>query len=269
MFIRRSGKNRRGASRRVAAHSPRRFPLRMLAWLAGAGALFYSLSWVAAELAQPETLPLRNAQLHGEFARVTPAGIRKVLGGFAQQGFVYVDTAEVQRSIEALPWIRSASVFRVWPDTLRVEFTEQQAVARWKGGGLVNRQGELFHPQLASYPADLPLLHAAQEQVPEVVRRYREIRRILAPLQLTVATLEMDRRRSWRLELDNGITLLLGREGESYQRLLRFVQTYDRVLAGRVDQIEQIDLRYTNGFAVRWRPNAGRPGEEAEELNNV
>ncbi len=269
MFIGRDRRRRRGASRKAVSPAPRRVPLRPLVWLAGAGALLYGLVWAGGELARPGTLPLRTAQLHGEFVQVTPAAIRAVLARFAHQGFVYVDTAEVQRSVEALPWIRTASVYRVWPDTLRVEFTEQRAVARWKGGGLVNRDGELFTPPPASYPPDLPLLHAAPEHAPELVRRYREIARILAPLRLAVATLEMDRRRSWRLELDNGITLLLGREGESYQRLLRFVRTYDRALAGRVDRIEQIDLRYTNGFAVRWREDAGHPGEEAEELNNV
>ncbi len=269
MSIGRRRNRRRGASRKQASPPARRLPLRPLLWLVVAGMALYGGSRVAAELARPEMLPLRNAQLHGEFLRVTPAGIRAVLAEFAPRGFLYVDTAEVQRRVEALPWIRSASVYRVWPDTLRVEFTEQQAVARWREGGLVNRRGELFHPPLASYPANLPTLYAAQEQAVTAVRRYREIQSILAPLHLAVVTLEMDRRRSWRLELDNGITLLLGREGESHRRLLRFVRTYDRVLAGQVDRIEQIDLRYTNGFAVRWREAAGNPGEEAEEMSNV
>jgi len=65
--------------------------------------------------------------------------------------------------------------------------------------------------------------------------------------------------------LDNGMALMLGRQEKSHERLLRFVRSYNRVLAARAEQIEQVDLRYTNGFAVRWKP----AGDESKEMSNV
>ncbi len=46
--------------------------------------------------------------------------------------------------------------------------------------------------------------------------------------------------------------VMLGR-GDGYQRLLRFVRFYHRALQGRTAEVELVDLRYSNGFAVRWK----------------
>jgi len=264
MFIKRSS-NKRQASRALAESRPRKINVRLLAWLLVAAGAVMAASWMAGKVAQPDILPLRSVQVDGKFIHVTPAEIRAVMKGFADQGFVYVDTEAVRKEIESLPWVKAANVYRVWPDTLRVSVTEQQAVARWKNGGLVNSKGELFTPPLASYPANLPLFHGPEAMQAAMVRRYREMQRILVPLHFSVALLEMDPRHAWRLALNNGMVLVLGHQEESHERLLRFVHSYNGVLAARADQIEQIDLRYTNGFAVRWKP----AGEVVKEMNNV
>ncbi len=265
MFIKR-GSNKRQASRTlVEERRPRLINLRLLGWLIVAAGVVAAASWAAEKVAQPDILPLRSVQVDGKFIHIQPAEIRAVMMPFADQGFVYVDTESVRREIESLPWVKRAGVYRVWPDTLRVTVTEQQAVARWQEGGLVNPAGELFAPSPASYPQDLPLFQGPEAMQGTMVRRYREMQRILAPLHFSVARLEMDPRHAWRLALDNGMVLVLGHQEESHERLLRFVHSYNGVLAARADRIEQIDLRYTNGFAVRWKP----AGEVVKEMNNV
>jgi len=42
-------------------------------------------------------------------------------------------------------------------------------------------------------------------------------------------------------------------------RLRRLVAAWPAALAGRAGRVARVDLRYTNGFAVRWRPGAA-PG---------
>lgn len=49
----------------------------------------------------------------------------------------------------------------------------------------------------------------------------------------------------------NGLQLGLGRK-ETHLRLMRFVRVYAEVLKPRIEAIDSVDLRYTNGFAVRW-----------------
>jgi cell division protein FtsQ len=45
------------------------------------------------------------------------------------------------------------------------------------------------------------------------------------------------------------------------ERLDRFAKAYPGLLATRADAVAAVDLRYSNGFAVRWRrPDGGQPG---------
>ncbi len=264
MFIKRSS-NKRQASRALTERWSRSINFRLFAGLAVIAGALLAVSWATEKVAQPDILPLRAVQVEGKFVHITPAEIRAAMTTFADQGFVSVNTEAVREKIESLPWIKRADVYRVWPDMLRVTVMEQQAVARWGKGGLVNPAGGLFAPALASYPLDLPLFEGPEAMQGSMVRRYREMQRILAPLHFSVVRLEMDPRHAWRLALDNGMVLVLGHQEVSHERLLRFVRIYNGVLAARAEQIEQIDLRYTNGFAVRWK----LVGEVVKEMNNV
>ncbi|HCB13375.1 MAG TPA: cell division protein FtsQ, partial [Gammaproteobacteria bacterium] len=49
----------------------------------------------------------------------------------------------------------------------------------------------------------------------------------------------------------------VGRE-QFEQRLQRLVQLYPRILSAQIDRIAVVDLRYGNGFVVRWK-TAGSP----------
>jgi len=265
------GRQKKHQASRISGESKSQWiNMRLSGWLVVGLGFILVASQVAEELAKPDTMPLRAVQIDGEFIHVSSADIRVAMAEFADHGFVYVDTDQVKKKIESLPWVRTASVYRVWPDSLRVGVTEYQAVARWKDGGLITPSGMLFTPSLASYPVNLPLFHGPEGLQATMVQRYLEMRRVLATLLFSVTGLKMDQRRSWWVELDNGLVLVLGREENSQQRLLRFVQTYNSTLASRVRQIEQIDLRYTNGFAVRWKPMLEQhPGGVVKEMSNV
>ncbi len=264
MFGRRG--NQQQASR-AAATTERPSPIdpRPLGVVAVAGMLVGVLAWGGERLMQPDFMPLRAVKVEGRFIHVTAAEIRALMKPFAKQGFVYVDTGEVRKRVETLPWVKVATVRRLWPDSLQIVVEEQRAVARWRAGGLINPEGELFTPPPATHPSGLPLFEGPAEMQKTMLQRYWQMQRILAPLNFSVVRLELDTRGAWRLGLDSGLVLVLGRQEKSHERLQRFVRTYNGVLAARAEQIEQVDLRYTNGFAVRWKP----AGEVSKEMNNV
>ena len=243
---------------------------RLLGALVLFGGLGSLLGWGGWEMAQPDTLPIRAVQVKGEFRYLDQAELHAALGGPASGGFFNVDVRAVKQAAESLPWVDRASVRRIWPDTLRVTVVEQVPMARWRGDegdtALVNVRGELFAPAGVNAPelATLPLFHAPDGAAETVAARYQRLSAPLAELGLSVRELGFDQRRAWRLRLDNGVQLLLGRGGGEMV-LERFVTAWPLALAARSEAIERVDLRYTNGFAVRWKPGAG-PGESADEL---
>jgi hypothetical protein len=56
--------------------------------------------------------------------------------------------------------------------------------------------------------------------------------------------------------LANGIDVRLGRR-QIDERLDRFIQTALPVMSGRAAEIDYVDMRYSNGFAIGWRRPRG------------
>lgn len=242
---------------------PRRIAWR---WIAGAlvsvmlvsGAVV-SVRW----LLDPHTLPIRRVQIAGQFRHLTSAQLQEAVANTVSGGFFTVDVEAVMRAARTLAWVDAASVRRVWPDTLRLEVTEQTPLARWHAHDLLNRRGDRFTPPADTLPADLPEFQGPAGLEAAITASYYEMGKALAPAGLKIARLIQDERRSWRVLLDNGIELRLGRD-DAYPRLLRFVRLYPKVLATRATEIATIDLRYTNGFAVAWnhKPDNATPPQQ-------
>lgn len=215
-------------------------------------ALSYGVNVAHSYITAPDTLPILRLVVEGEFIHVSREDVRAVVRPFVQGGFFGSDLATVQAAVLGVPWVAWAAVQREWPDGLRLRVIERRAVARWADGGLVDERGVLFRPSPASYPQALPLLRGPVGTESATLEHYAQWSHQLAMVNLHVTELQLDDRRAWTLIFDNGVRLFLGRNPEQ-AHLQRFTQVYPRTLVSKIDAISQIDLRYPNGFAVRWK----------------
>lgn len=241
------GATRHEESKRKPVISWRRFSGLLL----GVSLLSAAL-WGVAQLLSPETLPVRTVRVENRLHHLDSEVLRRAVVAHAKDGFVRVDVAAIQQELEALPWVATASVRRSWPDMLIVRVQEQQPVARWSDGGLLNPEGERFAVAETASWQSLPVLQGPKETEKAVMKEYQTMQQELAQLDLQIVELRMDQRRAWSVRLDNGLQLRLGR-GDKLSRLKRFANVYASVLQPRLASIDSVDLRYTNGFAVRWR----------------
>lgn len=205
--------------------------------------------------------PISVVRIDGAMAHTDPAAVERVVTGHTDgAGFFRLELGALRADLEALPWLRTASLRRVWPDALQVVVYEHVAAARWNGAALVSERGTVFRP--ASLPGlELPELSGPEGHGAGMLQRLRALDRRLGPLGLAVRGLHQDARRAWRVELDNGVALRLGR-GEIDRRLDRFVAVWPSVLERKAGHIDAVDLRYPNGFAVAWREGAGEQARE-------
>jgi cell division protein FtsQ len=200
--------------------------------------------------------PIRIVSIEGRFQRVSPVQIEQAVSGGLEQGFMSVDLEQVRERVEALAWVDHARVQRRWPQGLRIEVTEQVAAARWGDSGLLNTRGELFLTNVRHVPPELPRLTGPAGSEWQVAQRYLGAQGRLIEAGMRVAALELDARGAWSLELANGVDVRLGRR-QIDERLDRFIQTALPVMSGRVPEIDYVDMRYSNGFAIGWkRPRA-------------
>ena len=78
------------------------------------------------------------------------------------------------------------------------------------------------------------------------------VRRWMKGFPIKIVSFKEDARGSWKVKLENGLTLKIGRDQQK-KRLRRFMVGYEESLASVIDKISSVDLRYTNGFAVQWK----------------
>lgn len=164
--------------------------------------------------------------------------------------FFTVDIVRLRNAFEKLPWVRRADVRRQWPDTIEVVIEEHTPLARWgeKGKeGLVNVQGEVFE---GAYEGALPVFAGPPGTSQEIAAQYEVFQRELSAIGRQPTHVRLSPRRAWQVQLDNGMTLEVGREQVS-ARLARFLVSYPQTIAPLGRNADYVDLRYANGFAVR------------------
>jgi cell division protein FtsQ len=221
------------------------------------GALLLLILGSLAALTWALDRPVRVVSIDGSFQRVSPGQIETAVAKYAREGFMSANLADIQRAVEALPWVDHARVARRWPNSLHVTVTEQKAAARWGEAGLLNERGELFVREAAHVPAELPRLSGPDGSESQVAQRYLSVQGRMLEAGMRIAALRLDERGAWEMDLDSGVTVRLGRRDVD-ERIDRFIKTTSQVIAHRMNEINYVDMRYSNGFAIGWR-NQGTP----------
>ena len=191
---------------------------------------------------------LREVTVGGALTHVTRGEVEALVQRELKGNFLTLDLAAVSASFQKLPWVRNASVRRQWPARLEVALEEHVPLARWGSHALVNAQGEVFR---ASYNGELPVFIGPEGAAREMAIQYRYFRTSLDAIGQTPVRVEVSPRRAWKLKLANGVTLVLGRE-QVEARVARFVAAYERAFVPLGPGVNYVDLRYANGFAVRF-----------------
>ena len=204
--------------------------------------------------------PVTKLTVQASFKHVDAQQIRATVLPHLGKGFFALDLGDVQKAVAALPWVASAEASKRWPDTLLLRVVERQPFARWNGKQLISRQGVVFSVPEASSYTGLPDLRGPDDQMSDVVGFYADALKAFASTQLKIAGVTLSDRGSWTLATADGAQIVLGDRALAGARLRRFLDAYPQVVAGHADRFVYADLRYTNGFAVKWPTPAATAG---------
>lgn len=204
-------------------------------------------------LMDPHTLPIRHVVVQGEFRHLSLEGLQQRAAKVVSGGFFNVNVETIRNVLLQEPWIKEVAVKRVWPDRINVLISEQRAAARWNDTGLLNAEGDLFSPDPATFPEHIPQFRGPSDSYPQVLDFYNRLRSIL-PEQLRIAGIILSKRRAWQVQFVDGPLVRLGRT-DIVQRVQRFARLVPTRLLNLLGHMQSIDMRYTNGFAVQWKPD--------------
>jgi cell division protein FtsQ len=231
-----------------------------LASLVLLGSLVLGALWLRSGLIGTDQWPIRWLDVEGELQRTSASQIRAAAAGPAARGFFAADLGGIRASIESLPWVTSAEISRHWPDALHIVVVEHRPVAHWNEHRLFSDRGDVFEVSGVEGMQGLARLGGPESRREEVLQTWQRMRRELAVIGLDIERLKVDERGAWTLVLGNGLELMLGRQ-QVDERLARFIAVHD-VLRKSEQRPLRVDMRYTNGLAVRWASQSNGENEQ-------
>ena len=195
--------------------------------------------------------PISGFALAGQKVFTTDADIKESLLKMGTlKGFWGQDVEPIQTQIEALPWVKSSIVRKIWPNRLSIWITEYQPVAFWNQNQFVTQDGVVFQLPIERLKENtLPYLGGPDYQSLKVLEAWNQIYADFKSKNLIAKGMNIDERGAWQVTLDNDIVLKLGR-GEWKSKLERFVTIYPQVDVPENKKIDYVDLRYAAGAAV-------------------
>ena len=219
------------------------------------------LAWSGAVALQNlPAFPLQQVVVATPVEQVSRAQIEHTARTVLTGNFFTVNLDASRAAFERMPWVRSASLRRLWPDGVELSIEEHRAAARWTPqdgeSRLVNGRGEVF---LANTEDTLPRLIGPEGSAPRVLERYRAFSEALAAAGRKPVLVRLSAREAWQVKLDDGVVLELGRDQAKHplaERLDRYAANHaaaSTAVAGRLPAIGAVDMRYPNGFALRPR----------------
>ncbi|HLI20631.1 MAG TPA: cell division protein FtsQ/DivIB [Stellaceae bacterium] len=220
----------------------------------------------AALVAQAQTrIAAAGAQLHLTVESVQVVGrhradaraILAALGVKRGTPILGIDLDAAKTRLEALPWIRTASIERLLPDTLLVHIDERAPLALWQHDGkfdLIDQDGNVIaNANVADYPS-LPQI--VGDGAPAATPGLLALLAGEPALQRHVTASVRVGGRRWNIELDNGIEVALPEDGaEAAWHRLAALDRSDRLLER---EVQAIDMRLPDRVVLRVAPDVAK-----------
>lgn len=208
--------------------------------------------WKELKAQGADLLPIKYVRIEGIYQYIAKDEIKQALLKQVMTGFLNADMQAIRREVLDLPWIAQVKVRRVWPDTIEVKVYEQYPVVRWGEIGLLNEQGDLFIPNNLTRFGKLPLLTGPKGTEKKLMEVMKNLQVSLVAQALELQEFKVNERRAWTLRLSDGLELRLGQK-EPLKKFNRFLITLPILGKKQVMAMAKVDLRYPNGYAVKWK----------------
>jgi cell division protein FtsQ len=176
-----------------------------------------------------------------------------------------VDPAATKARIERLPWVRTAAVERMLPDTVLVTLTERRPLALWQNKGsfsLIDDQGSVIVEAGIERFSDL-LVVVGQDAPAHAAELVRMLATQPTLMRMVKAAVRVGGRR-WTVRMQGGIDVRLP-ESDPAAAWARLAQ-YDRSHQVLARDIRVLDLRLPDRITVNGPrlvpPEHAEPGRE-------
>ena len=194
--------------------------------------------------------PVQVVRIKGDLLRVSKEEFVHAIQPRLTPGLLRIDMAALRVHALDIPWVRDVSIRRVWPDGLDIFVIEERPFARWESGGYIDDRGRHFFAPKTDPAKRLPALFGPPGTQVMVSGIYRQLERKIAPLGLQLARIGLSPRGVFHITLRDGPHLVFPPDKEPVSRARSGIELIHREFPDRLHEIERIDFRYPDGFAL-------------------
>ncbi|MFW2437823.1 MAG: cell division protein FtsQ/DivIB [Arenicellales bacterium] len=203
----------------------------------------------------PDRFPVSRISFIGEFRHVEKAALQENVVPYIGNNFFAIDLQKLEAALRDIDWVSDVSVSRRWPDTLQINVKEQRLIAAWNKTGWVTSDANIVELPGVKMPG-LPRWSGPEGTQVLVQLRSQQFSSLLADVGMQLRQLSYSQRGAWQITASNflrneQISIRLGRR-DMQDRLYRFARAYGQTLDRLEKRLISVDLRYPNGFAVKW-----------------
>ena len=179
--------------------------------------------------------------------------VSQVLSPYIEETWVSVDIDGIKNDLLMEPWVESVDIRRVFPDKIRVDITEKEAVAVYGYAGLISSKGQVFQPDVMP-DVKLPRIDMLEQDIPEGFKAFELLQMRVANIDYLPQDIEVFSYTSvngWYVKFADGLSIYFGR-GDFSHLLQKFLYNYPKVLQARkgLPKISRFDMRYPKGAAI-------------------
>ena len=198
-----------------------------------------------------DDVSIQTVEIQSTLVNVDKHRIRDIAEGYIQDGFFTVNLSRFEEDLNEIPWVYKAKIKRQWPGKLAIRIIEQVPVFRWGEQYLLNADGEKFHVDSTEDFNSLPLLKGVDGREQYLMSLYYKYQTQFENMNASMLEIDEDARYDKRIALANKISINVGREFAEEQ-IERCLYSFAMFSKAEREAILSIDLRHSNGFAVRW-----------------
>jgi cell division protein FtsQ len=195
---------------------------------------------------------ITNIDLKAEFNRVTAEQIRVAIAATSERSFFNINIEEIRNNLLQIPWVHKVNIIKKWPETLLVTVIEHKAVAVWNQNKLLNMDGEIFEVESVDSVESLPHISGQDNLSESILTKYIRFNELFKSTGFDINIAKISPRGGWELILSNGTIVNLGTLQKD-SKLIRLAETWVNLIKLKDELPEYIDLRYSNGYVVKWK----------------
>jgi len=198
--------------------------------------------------------PIKEVYIDGDLKYLDQDQLKADIASYTKTGFFTIDLKKISQLLQDDHWVSEVSVRRIWPSSVLVKIKERTPKAKLNKNSFFDEKGDIFKP-LHIPNIDILQIHDLSDDPEKLFFIANQVNGKFIENGLFLKGITKTKLGIIELELTDFKQIILGEEQNFQDNLARFLNSYQAVLKSFWFKVTKVDLRYIDGFAVRFNEN--------------